>query len=212
LYMTEAMTDRKQEGKTGRISLDDDDPDTVERMISYLYTLDYEDEEYPGARAKENLGLTPPALFSSIRVYAIADKYIIPALKELARERFSEWAESNWSHHDFPAMVREVCRSTPSSDRGLRDVVSRELAKHTVLLEKDDFFDPTELFGELGLEILRQVVSDRSSMEQQIKALEAEKSRLTPQGFGSPFGSGFGSGLAQGNPAPNSTLFGQRTF
>jgi len=35
-----------QEAHSGRIELQEDDPDTVERMISYMYTLDYKDEEY----------------------------------------------------------------------------------------------------------------------------------------------------------------------
>ena len=35
-----------QEAHSGRIELPEDDPDTVERMISYMYTFDYKDEEY----------------------------------------------------------------------------------------------------------------------------------------------------------------------
>ncbi|KAI9761903.1 MAG: hypothetical protein M1840_001519 [Geoglossum simile] len=158
------------EGRTGRITLGDDDPDTVERMISYLYTLDYEDEEC--APVQENQEQAPPALFSSVRVYAIADKYIISSLKELAKERFSKWAASNWSHPDFPIVVREVCQSTPSSDRGLRDVVSKLLGKHTALLDNDDFSDATDLFGEFGLGVVRQVVKHKNEMELRIKTLE----------------------------------------
>jgi hypothetical protein len=32
---------------SGRIELEHDDPATVERMISYMYTFDYKDEQLP---------------------------------------------------------------------------------------------------------------------------------------------------------------------
>jgi hypothetical protein len=34
-------------------------------------------------------------LFSSVRIYALADKYNISLLKELARQKFCSWAENN---------------------------------------------------------------------------------------------------------------------
>ena len=35
-----------QKAHSGRIELPEDDPNTIERMILYIYTFDYKDEEY----------------------------------------------------------------------------------------------------------------------------------------------------------------------
>ena len=111
-----------QEAHSGRIELQEDDPDAVERMISYMYTFDYKDEEYghsestvsdtnsndETAETMDDERQIPPeavadtqedststtrgedqaTLFSSVRVYALADKYDISPLKELARQKF----------------------------------------------------------------------------------------------------------------------------
>jgi speckle-type POZ protein len=90
-------------------------------MISYLYTFDYEEN---GKGGQSIAGL------SNLRVYAIAEKYNIPLLKEIAKEKFVKWAENNWSHCDFPVVAREVYESTRSNDFGLRDVVARLCGGH----------------------------------------------------------------------------------
>ena len=143
-----------QEGKTGIITLSDDDPDTVERMLSYLYCSDYESGEDSSSG------------FNNARVYAIAEKYDIPLLKELAKERFVKWAEDNWSHRDFPAVAREVYESTLSSDRGLRDVVSRLYVEHGKdLVGTAGFVNLGDLIGELGLDVLAKVLRNMDEME-----------------------------------------------
>jgi hypothetical protein len=173
---------------------------TVKRMISYLYTLDYEDEEHFDAKAMDSLVGLPvtdeeveatsvraqkkrrlteesrPALFSSVRVYAIAEKYDIPALKALAKERFSEWAKSNWSHKDFPILVREVFESTPSSDRGLRDVVSQLCAKYVKpLTQGNGVLDVIEDLGDLWLGVLRQVLKNKEEEMEKVLICKGEE-------------------------------------
>ncbi|KAI9767184.1 MAG: hypothetical protein M1839_004603 [Geoglossum umbratile] len=164
------------EAKSGRIELASDDPDTVERMISYLYVFDYDDETYSNTtfQARKPAAITEttpnsgnsqeakgeigerPALFSAVRVYAIAEKYDIKGLKELAMERLSAWVETNWNHDKFPAMVREAYESTPGSDRGLRDIIERVLAKHATEVVNDvKFKDLLCEVGSLSLAILQ---------------------------------------------------------
>ena len=139
-------------------------------------------------------------LFNNVRVYAIAEKYEILPLKELARERFGTCAENNWSCEEFPAIVREVVESTPSTDRGLRDIVSQLVAEHVQkFLDNEDFLHLLEDSGELGLNILRQVLSIKSEeldsamkskaaseanvaeLLSRIAALEATNTTLTDQ-------------------------------
>ncbi len=119
-----------------------------------------------------------PALFSSVRVYAIADKYDIPPLKELARQRFGNWAKTNWLHEDFCNVAREVFDSTPANDRGLRGVVIQIVALHANdLTQKPEFCSLIEEIGDLGLGILRQVLKqdseEVSDLDSRIKDLEA---------------------------------------
>jgi hypothetical protein len=168
-------------------------------MISYLYTLDYQDEEHLDEKAMDGLSIedetveatiatvgtkkgprlsegSQPALFSSVRVYAIAEKYDIPALKTLARERFSKWAKNNWSHKDFPILVREVFESTPDTDRGLRDIVSQLCAKHVKsFVQENGGLDVIEDLGELWLRVLRQVLKDKEEEMEQVRKCRAEE-------------------------------------
>jgi hypothetical protein len=127
-----------------------------------------------------------PALFSSIRVYAIADKYDIPQLKELARERFSNWAEDNWACESFPAIAREVFKTTPTKDRGLRDVVVRLVAIHADdFIGKENSRQLIEDIGDLGLSVLCQLLKkhskEKSGLKTRLKALEAETAALNAQ-------------------------------
>jgi hypothetical protein len=127
-------------------------------MISYLYTYDYRDEEHPRPSRDQHQDISgramedQPALLSSVRVYAIADKYDIPPLKEIAKKRFGTSAEKNWTHRDFSGIVKEIFESTPTSDRGLRGVAIRIVASHAdVLVQKDEFRELIEEVGDLGL-------------------------------------------------------------
>ena len=55
-----------------------------------------------------------------VREYAIAEEY---DLKALAKPRFSAWLKSNWNRPEFYSVANGVYDSTPSNDRGLRDLV-----------------------------------------------------------------------------------------
>ena len=87
-----------------------------------------------------------PALWSSVRVYALADKYDVQPLKILARHRFEDWVRLNWRHDEVPALAREVFSTTPSSDLGLRDIMVNRLAEHSpALLQQEDWTHTLEL-------------------------------------------------------------------
>ncbi|KAH6624040.1 hypothetical protein B0J18DRAFT_409543 [Chaetomium sp. MPI-SDFR-AT-0129] len=64
--------------------------------------------------------------FLSMRLYFMADKFDVPALKLLARDRFYRAAEFSWFDHPcFPAVVDELYTGTPPSDLALREIVCR---------------------------------------------------------------------------------------
>jgi hypothetical protein len=127
-----------------------------------------------------------PTLFSSVRVYAIADKYDIPHLKELARQRFCDWAEDNWACDDFTAIAREIFETTPSKDRGLRDVVIRLVVTHADnFVQNDKSRQLIEDIGDLGVSVLCQLLKthsqEKSSLKSRVKALEGETAVLNTQ-------------------------------
>ena len=133
--------------------MNDDDPQTINRMLLYLYTLDYPDEDVPHHRtdrvAVDNSlpphqprktsttsegetdpgttlkGTAPhdPRLMNNVLVYAVAEKYDIPELKELAKSRFQTLVRSKWPHDDFDAVIESIFSTTPDEDIGLRQIV-----------------------------------------------------------------------------------------
>ncbi|KAF4994434.1 hypothetical protein FDECE_13135 [Fusarium decemcellulare] len=75
----------------------------------------------------------------SMKLYFMADKYDVPVLKLLARDRFFQTAESYWVAKTWPAeffkdtaffetVVNEVYRSTPTGDTALRQAVCKLVA------------------------------------------------------------------------------------
>jgi hypothetical protein len=177
-----------KESYSGRIELEDD-PATVERMISYVYTLDYRDEEH---QQPESGSCDPmpcdetsdsgreedqPALFgtTSVRVYTIADKYDIPPLKELAKTKFQTWGEKNWARKEFSDIVKEIFESTPKSDRGLRDIATRIVALHAdVLILKDEFRRLIEEGGDFGLSTVRLLLEEKAGLKANHAKLQEE--------------------------------------
>lgn len=127
------------------MSLKDDDPLTVSRMLNYLYTLDYDDSGLPASpdfymsnespstqigdlvKTLESGATTQHHMMNNSVVYAIAAKYDIPDLKVLAENKFAQHALKLWSKDltssDRP-FVDAVVMTTPSSDLRLRTVVA----------------------------------------------------------------------------------------
>jgi hypothetical protein len=149
----------------------EDDPDAVECMLSYLYTLEYSDgvnrdtqddgtsqrEEPLGSHTGNGTAEIPDlteadretggsldqqelGLLANMRVYALADKYEIHELKEFAKSRFSKQVWDNWSGVEFLEILGEVFDSAPSSDPGLRDVVTQVCLKNMKSLIVDERF------------------------------------------------------------------------
>jgi len=71
-----------KESSTREITLMEDDPEAVDRMINWLYCLDYNDAPTHNGVRQSKGSLSINAL-----VYAIADKYDIKGLKKTAIEK-----------------------------------------------------------------------------------------------------------------------------
>ena len=79
-----------------------------------------------------------PRMMNNVLVYAIADKYDIAELKELAKFKFQTLISSKWPHDDFHAIAEAVFSTTPDEDMGLRKIVLETCIKHFRDILKDE--------------------------------------------------------------------------
>lgn len=103
------------ETNTNTINLKEEDPRFVQTMIDFVYNLKYDSTKH---------GLTSSMPFH-IGAYQIADKYDVPNLKEYAKDIFGTLVMIFWDLDDFPAAIAEAYRTTPMSDKGLREPLVR---------------------------------------------------------------------------------------
>lgn len=174
----------------------DDDPETVKRMLSYLYTLDYVDEHLPDdptetvvAEAKlpphlrhktktatggenrsggsfsgvESEPLYDPKRLNNVLVYAIADKYDVPELKELAKRKFQHLMNNEWSNFEFEAVRNAIFGTTPSQDTSLRQILSQICINHVEDIVKDVRLRSVVLSNEeLAHELLEHAMQEKA--------------------------------------------------
>ncbi|EMD86655.1 hypothetical protein COCC4DRAFT_33157 [Bipolaris maydis ATCC 48331] len=133
-FFSNAFEGKWKESVEGTIPLNDDDVSAVEAMLRFLYSFDY---DASGSVAD----VASPMVFN-VKVYSIADKYDVPALKSIAREKFKESVKTCWNMDDFPHAIAEVYSSTPPNDQGLRDLIVEVACERiTELLQKQGFRD-----------------------------------------------------------------------
>jgi len=71
-------------------------------------------------------------------MYTIADKYDVPGLKELAREKFSLASEYCWQKIEFIIAAEHAYTTTMDDDDGLRAIVRDTLAAKKEILSRAD--------------------------------------------------------------------------
>jgi len=86
----------------------------------------------------EDINPIEPQLLVHAKVYALAEKYQISALKALARRKFAAQVNHHYTSDEFPDAMAEVYESTVDSDRGLRDVVLATFRKHPEIAKRAD--------------------------------------------------------------------------
>lgn len=88
--------------------------------------IEDDNEKYTTATASS----TPSEPPKSLHVFAIADKYLIYPLKDLARTRFASWASSHWWTRAFVAAAREIFDNETGNYADLREVIFSTLVLH----------------------------------------------------------------------------------
>lgn len=165
-----------KESSTGVLALENDDDIAVERMVTFLYTSDYDNEVSELAYGmKSEVGTN---LMQDTLVYSLANKYDMRGLGHLAEISFRETADQQlWTiEDDFPAIAAMVFGTTPDTDRGLRDAVSQICAERIdTVLGSDAWTEILAGNGALSLAILRVA---RGNARKTIKACKAERCLL----------------------------------
>jgi hypothetical protein len=72
------------------------------------------------------------------KMYEIGDKYDVPGLKELAREKFSRACREFWEGGDFIVAAEYAFTTTVDDDEGLRKCIEDVLVTKKGLLLRED--------------------------------------------------------------------------
>ncbi|KAI4124820.1 MAG: hypothetical protein LQ341_007033 [Variospora aurantia] len=217
-----------KEAHESHIDFSDDDPNTLERLLRFLYTTDYDDnntndnntaEETNGKGTVANASSTSSAqidnaisqvtsdaseseredesvhhkvsaIMNNVAVYALADKYNIASLKDLAKEKFeNRCACFRWETESLVATLEFVYTSTPPADQGLRNVMARVCFQQIhvssgMVLDAPQLQELMVKEGALGLNILVKAHEDARSLMvhskmliEKLKKLEAERDK-----------------------------------
>ncbi|TRX89369.1 hypothetical protein FHL15_009806 [Xylaria flabelliformis] len=136
-FFYKAFCGQWKESKDGKtVTLEEVEVDVVKAMIQFMYHFDYNCPE----------GVS--TLLFDVKVYSIADRYIIPSLKDYALAKVENAFDLSPDPAIFPTNLlltvsSEVYSSTPESDRGLRDVVAEAFHKNLNRLENSATFRTT---------------------------------------------------------------------
>ena len=104
-------------------------------------------------------------VMSNVYVYAIAEKYEILALKELARAKFQTLSCINEKIFSSPTIIDTIFGTTPEMDWGLRSIVIEICAKRVdAMLTDTVLYDKINEHGDLGLGILCKVIKKRDEV------------------------------------------------
>ncbi|EZG02978.1 hypothetical protein H106_06508 [Trichophyton rubrum CBS 735.88] len=165
-----------KEAKSRTVELPDDDSETIERVLSFLYLQEYDEKGHlmaldsqitvapsstdgSSARNDEEQSKTTDAGLNNAQVYVAADKFGIPLLQALAAEKFTRWAHSNWNSKEFLQDIEEIMIISPPHDRTLRNILADIISKNLNWFGvRKDFLALIENFGGLGSAVLFKLV------------------------------------------------------
>lgn len=155
--------------------------------------------------SRRNSSPTSPP--KSLHVYAIADKYLINPLKDLARTRFTNWVSSHWWTKGFVAAAREIFDNETGNYEDLKEVVLSAITLHADTLlcgrinssssnnkyndrdEENEINKFMQDYNEVSLEVLRRTLDrtrirqrglevECADLESKVKALKIENKKI----------------------------------
>ena len=168
-------------------------------MLIYLYTLAYDDEgeaasaqHYTINGKKLNPSRAPSTplsaekllrhtkMMNNVVVHAIAQKYDIGELKQLAAVKFQKllWLEA--PSHGLPDIIDAVFETTSVTDPELRNIAVDFCAHYNSEIVADDHLcSMIKDQGELGLQILRKVQGKLAIVKGELAQMISDASSIT---------------------------------
>ncbi|KAK5123679.1 hypothetical protein LTR85_002315 [Meristemomyces frigidus] len=123
------------------------------------------------------------------KVFAAAVKYRVPALKDLAAEKFAAAVAINFNHASFAEAARIAYTTTPEDMREIRDQVVEVIHANAELLMKHDVMEVVHGDSNLSCELLRKAhgmsavavgEEDREDVEIALQRLRQDISGVLP--------------------------------
>ncbi|CZR69761.1 uncharacterized protein PAC_19661 [Phialocephala subalpina] len=164
------------EAITGEINLPGDHPQTLERLIKFLYTGNFDAIPSADEAANEISYATTEELSSDLaeevsrkaaeghsgilitctRVFIMAEKYDIPDLKNLAKTKFEGAISTEWNTCALSVSLRLMYDELPESDRLIKDVAIEAAASHVKeLTDRGEFAALCRENGDIALDVLK---------------------------------------------------------
>ncbi len=132
--------------------------------MEFLYKLDYEDHR-SSVHPDRTPGYDPTSLLVNAKLYIIAEKYEIQALKELACTKYQQVLPETWNTSVFAESARLVYDNTVETDRMLRDIIVEVASNNAkTLLDRGEFVDLLKSNGGLATEIMRKAIDRYESL------------------------------------------------
>jgi len=136
-----------QESVEGVIKLDHDDPFVLQAMLHWMYKSTYDDDN----------GNNPSrcsAIVFNVQVYAIANKYNVSELKDLALASFTAQAGDHWDEAEFTQALRLTHDDDkfPQHDTAMAEAARAQLRVHAGdLMESEKFMSMIDQVGGIVL-------------------------------------------------------------
>lgn len=101
------------------------------------------------------------------QVYGLAERYVIPSLKDCSERKFQKAISSGWQLDDFPLAIVEAYDSTPETDVGLRNVIVEVATQNVKKLVKNSLFeDALREKAAFAADMVNALSSDRKIIEE----------------------------------------------
>lgn len=121
--------------------VESDDETNSEEGDSTTTHEDSLEEEDPETQSRPNDPIkVNDVLIAHARVFGLADYYDIPFLRLLATQKFSEAASKDWDINGFSEVIKEVYRSSASTDHQLRSALKDIGTSHVFELGGNEHF------------------------------------------------------------------------
>jgi hypothetical protein len=100
--------------------------------------------------------MQPEALLMNAKVYVIAEKYDVGALKTLATKKYKEVLPRTWNSPSFIASLALLYDETPDTDCLLREVALNAAGEHAKdLVDRGEFAGLCRERGEIAFDVLK---------------------------------------------------------